>query len=76
MLPEASGVEQGLLQQRLEQLRLDHRFCVAYRLNVRAGGRSVGDTWSQIVTRSKARAILDNHEGSPQYHHLNDRRAR
>jgi len=76
MLPEALGVEQGFLQQWLEQFRLDYRFCVAYRFNIRIGRWLVGDTRSQTVTCFKARAILDDHEGSSQHYHFDNRRAR
>jgi len=75
MLPQASGAQQGLLQQRLEQLRSDHRVRVADRSDVRVSGRPIGDTRPAVATRAETRAILDHYESPPQHHHLDDRRA-
>jgi len=76
MLPEALGAQQRLLQQRLEQLRSDHRVRVVDRSDVRVGGRPIGDTRPAVAARAETRAILDYHESPSQHHHLDDRRAR
>lgn len=76
MFTEAVSVEQRLLCQRMEQFRSDNSVGVSDRSYLRAGRRSLCDTRTEASTSLETGPVVDDDEGTPEHHHLDDRRAR